>query len=362
VLKQTVLFPIHLKLGATMGEFAGWNMPLWYKGIHVEHNFVRENVGIFDVSHMGRLHVQGKDAKELLQRTTTVDIKKIRNLEMRIGFICSENGGIIDDVSVCGLYSHDFLVVTNAINREKDYEWLKRQGRNLEVKIEDISDATAMLAIQGPKTATLIKEQLDETLQDLKWFSARFIENDGTRILASRSGYTGEDGYELCIWYQCQEEVFRIWNNLVSMGIPPCGLGARDLLRLECGFLLYGLDEDESVSPVEINRVSLVDMNKENFIGKHAIEEKMKKGVDKLLVGLLMEDPGVPRHGYYVWKNDESIGRITSGNLSPTLKRGIALAYVEKSFAEEGTTLEVDIRGKRRAASVTLRPFMKRKK
>jgi len=362
VLKQTVLFPIHLKLGATMGEFAGWNMPLWYKGIHVEHNSVRENVGIFDVSHMGRLHVKGKNAEELLQRTTTVDIKKIRNLEMRIGFICSENGGIIDDVSICGFGNYDFLVVTNAINREKDYEWLKMQGRNLEVRIEDISDATAMLAVQGPKTAARIKEQFDETLQDLKWFSARFIENDGTRILASRSGYTGEDGYELCVWYESREEVFKTWNDLVSIGIPPCGLGARDLLRLECGFLLYGLDEDESVSPVETNRGGLVDMNKENFIGKHAIEEKMKKGVDKLLVGLLMEEPSVPRHGYYVWKDDELIGRVTSGNLSPTLKRGIALAYVDESFAKEGTTLEVDIRGKRRKAHVTLRPFVKRKK
>jgi aminomethyltransferase len=146
------------------------------------------------------------------------------------------------------------------------------------------------------------------------------------------------------------------------MGVPPCGLGARDLLRLECGFLLYGVDEDESVSPVEINRVDLVDMNKENFIGKHAIEERMKKGVDKLLVGLLMEEPSIPRHGYYVWKNDEPIGRVTSGNLSPTLKRGIALAYVEKNFAKEGTTLEVDIRGKKRKATVTLRPFIKREK
>jgi aminomethyltransferase len=145
------------------------------------------------------------------------------------------------------------------------------------------------------------------------------------------------------------------------MGILPCGLGARDLLRLECGFLLYGMDEDESVTPVEINKVSLVDMNKENFIGKHAIEMKIKKGVDELLVGLRMDEPGVPRHGYFVWKDNKLIGRITSGNLSPTVNRGIALAYVEKNFAKEGTVLQVDIRGKKRKAQVTFKPFVERK-
>ena len=362
MLKQTALYPIHLKLRATMGEFAGWNMPLWYKGIHVEHNSVRENVGIFDISHMGRLRVKGKNAEELLQRTTTVNIIEIRNLQMKIGFICSEKGGIIDDISVLRLDNYDFLVVSNAINREKDYDWLKRHGKNLEVTIEDVSDATAMLAIQGPKTVAYIKEQFDETLQGLKWFSAKFIEKNEARILASRSGYTGEDGYELYIWYQSREEVFKIWNDLINMGIPPCGLGARDLLRLECGFLLYGMDEDESVTPVETNKVSFVDMNKVSFIGKHVIEEKIKKGVDKLLVGLLMEEPGVPRHGYYVWKDNELIGRITSGNLSPTINRGIALAYIEKNFAKEGAMLHINIRGKKRKARVMFEPFVKRKK
>ncbi|MFQ5836626.1 MAG: glycine cleavage system aminomethyltransferase GcvT [Candidatus Bathyarchaeia archaeon] len=362
MLKKTVLYPIHLKLRATMGEFAGWNMPLWYKGIHVEHNSVRKNVGIFDISHMGRLRVTGKDAEELLQRTTTTNVMEIRNLEMKIGFICSEKGGIIDDIAVYRLGSDDFLVVTNAINREKDYDWLRRHGRNLGVTIKDISDATAMLAIQGPKTVAYLKKQFDETLQHLKWLSAKFIEKDETKILASRSGYTGEDGYELYVWYQSREEVFKIWTDLLNMGIPPCGLGARDLLRLECGFLLFGMDEDESVTPVEINRVGFVDMNKENFIGKRAIEEKIKKGVDKLLVGLLMEEPGVPRHGYYVWKDDELVGRITSGNLSPTINKGIALAYIEKSFAKEGTTLHVDIRGKKRKTRVTFEPFVKRNK
>ncbi|NIR86433.1 glycine cleavage system aminomethyltransferase GcvT, partial [Candidatus Bathyarchaeota archaeon] len=334
MLKRTILYPVHLKLGATMGEFAGWNMPLWYKGIHVEHNSVRENVGIFDISHMGRLRIKGKDAEKLLQRTTTVNIVETRNLEMKIGFICNENGGIIDDISIYRLNNDDFLLVTNAVNIEKDHNWLEKHGKNLEVKIEDISDATAMLAIQGPKTVAYIKDQFDEALQELKWFSAKFIEKNETRILASRSGYTGEDGYELYIWYRSREEAFKIWSDLVNTGISPCGLGARDLLRLECGFLLYGMDEDESVTPVETNKVGLVDLNKEDFIGKHAIEEKIKKGVDKLLVGLLMEEPGIPRNGYHVWKDDELIGQITSGNLSPTLKRGIALAHVEKGFAK----------------------------
>lgn len=362
MLKQTVLYPIHLKLGATLGEFAGWNTPLWYKGIHAEHKSVRENVGVFDISHMGRLRVKGKNAEELLQRATTVNIIEIRNLQMRVGFICSEDGGIIDDVSVFRLGDHDFLVVTNAINRKKDYDWLKRHGKSLKLAIEDISDATAMLAIQGPKTVAYIKDQFEESLQDLKWFSAKVIRKSGARIIASRSGYTGEDGYELYIWYQSHEEVFKIWNDLLSVGIPPCGLGARDLLRLECGFLLYGVDEDEGVTPVETNRLSIVDMNKEGFIGKHAIEEKIKKGVDKLLVGLLMEELGVPRHGYSVWKDDELVGQITSGNLSPTINRGIALAYIKKSFAKEGATLHVDIRGKKRKAHVMFEPFVKRKK
>ncbi len=219
-----------------------------------------------------------------------------------------------------------------------------------------------MLAIQGPKTVAYIEDQFDETLRGLKWFSAKFIEKNEAKILVSRSGYTGEDGYELYIWYQSREEIFKIWNDLVNMGIPPCGLGARDLLRLECGFLLYGIDENENVTPVETNRVGIVDMNKESFIGKCVIEEKIKTGVDKLLVGLLMEEPGVPRHGYFVWKDNKLIGRITSGNLSPTVNRGIALAYIKTSFAREDITLHVDIRGKKRKARVKFKPFVKRKK
>ncbi len=362
MLKQTVLYPLHLKFGATMGEFAGWDMPLWYKGIHVEHKYVRENVGIFDVSHMGRLSINGKDAEELLQRTTTANIMKMRNLKMKIGFICNEKGGIIDDISIYKFNNEDFLVVTNAINREKDYDWLKRHGKGLEVTINDLNDVTAMLAIQGQKTVTYLKKQFDEPLQDLKWFSVKFIEKNDARIFASRSGFTGEDGYELYIWYQSRERIFKIWNDLINEDIPPCGLGARDLLRLECGYLLYGMDQDESITPLETNRMSFVDMSNKNFIGKYAIEEKKKKGVNKLLVGLLMKERGVPRHGYSVWKDTKLIGRITSGNQSPTINKGIALAYIEKSFAKEGATLHVDIRGKKREVLVTFKPFVKRNK
>ena len=201
-----------------------------------------------------------------------------------------------------------------------------------------------------------------ETLRDLDWFFARFIEKNEVSILASRSGYTGEDGYELCIWYQHREEILKIWNDLVSRGIPPCGLGARDLLRLECGFLLYGVDEDDRVTPVEANKMNFVDLNKEDFIGKFAIEERIEKGANSLLIGLIMEEPGIPRHGYGVWKDGEFIGKITSGNLSPTMNRGIALAYIKKSFANKGTILQVNIRGKNRNAHVTFPPFIKRKK
>ncbi len=361
MLKNTVLYPLHLKLGATMGEFAGWNMPLWYKGILIEHNSVRKNVGVFDISHMGRLHVKGKDAEELLQRTTTIDITEIGNLEMKIGFICSENGGIIDDVSVYRFDNNDFVVVTNAINRERDYGWLKRHGKNLEVKLDDISDVTAMLSIQGPNSVDYIGDVFKETLKDLKWFFAEFIEKNETSILVSRSGYTGEDGYELCIWYQSQERILKIWNDLVNVGIPPCGLGARDLLRLECGFLLYGVDEDDNVTPVEANKMDFVDMNKKDFIGKSVIEKRREKGADSLLIGLIMEEPGVPRRGYDVWKDGEFVGKITSGNLSPTINRGVALAYVRRRFAEKGTILYVNIRGKKRKIHVTFPPFIKRK-
>lgn len=199
MLKQTVLCSIHLRPRATMGEFAGWNVLLWYKGINSEHNSVRKNVGIFDISHMGRLRVTGKDAEEFLQRTTTANVMKIRNLEMKVGFICSEKDGIIEDISVYRVGGDVFLVVTNALNREKNCDWLKRHEKSLGVTMKDESNATAMLAIQGPKTVAYLREQFDETLQHLKWLSAKFIEKDETRILASRSGYTGEDGHELYI-------------------------------------------------------------------------------------------------------------------------------------------------------------------
>jgi len=347
-----------------MTEFAGFEMPLWYKGIIPEHMAVRNAVGIFDVSHMGRVIIEGKDAEKFVNYIVTNDIKEADILGAKYTVMCNENGGIIDDAIVYKLAEDKFLQVFNAANREKDYNWLIKHSKNFEVKIIDLSDEIAMLAIQGPKAVELLNEISIEKLDNLRRFSCKWTEIEEVKVLAARTGYTGEDGFELYLWntpLENPKNAFKVWSKILEVGkkygIEACGLGARDSLRLEAGLCLYGNDIDEKTTPLEARLSFVVKFDKGDFIGRESLLKQKAEGVKRVRVGIKMIERGIPRKGYKVYINNELIGVVTSGGFSPLLKCGIAMAYIKKDFANVGEELYVNIRGKRVKGEIVKFPF-----
>ena len=363
-LKRTHFYSFHIGK-ARMGEFAGFEMPLWYEGIIPEHMAVRETVGVFDVSHMGRVAVEGPDAESFLNYVLTGDISSLRPGRSSYSLMCDERGGIIDDVVVLRRSSDAFLLVVNAANRSKDLRWLAEHAEGRDVAIKDLSDDVAMMAVQGPKAQDVIELLCDKPVSGLKWHSFTEAHISGTKVMVARMGYTGEDGFEIYIWdapVESPEKALRIWNTILEagrdFGIRPCGLGARDTLRLEAGYRLYGTDMDENTTPFEAGLSFAVDLGKEGFIGREALLKEAEKGPDKVLVCLKLVEKGVPRHGYKILRADgHEAGWVTSGTFSPLLKCGIAMAYVRPELSEPGTELLVDLRARRARAVVVKPPF-----
>lgn len=358
-LMRSPLYDVHVRSGAKMGEFSGWEAPLWYSSVKAEHNVVRQDAGLFDISHMTRIWIEGEGAADFLQRIVSVDVKKIKAGRMKYCLICNENGGIKDDVTLFSIDDKSFLLTCNAITRKKILEWLASHSSIYEVKLQDITEQVAMLALQGPKAARYLEKVAGESFQEMKWFSGRFAAIADIRVLVTRSGYTGEDGFEVFLWEKQRAKLDEAWNSFIKLGVVPCGLGARDALRLECTYPLYGMDENEDTVPVETRLMKAVDMEKGPFIGRDAIAEREKRGATRLLVGLRMVEPSIPRRGYKVYGSDgASVGEVTSGNISYTLGAGIALAYVEAGHASEKKALSIDVRGKNKLAEVTLKSFI----
>jgi aminomethyltransferase len=344
-------------------EFAGFTLPLWFKGITAESLAVRNAAGIFDVSHMGRAILTGKDSQKLLDHITTNDVASLQNQQGQYSLICNDTGGIEDDVLVFRLQDHEYLIVYNAGNRMKDYGWIINNSSGLEVEAEDVSDNVAMFAIQGPEARELVQKLSSDELLGLPRFGCSWTKLAGFKTLISRTGYTGEDGFEIFVWDSPvggPSNAQTVWNELLKTGrehgLEPCGLGARDLLRLEAGLCLYGADMDENTNPYEARLGFVVKLHKD-FIGKQTLQEAKEKGPSRIRIGMTTERRVIPRHGFSTFYQGNAVGTVSSGSLSPTLNTGIAMGYVKKEASQEGTLLDIQVRGRMEKAKVVKTPF-----
>jgi aminomethyltransferase len=355
-LRRTPLYEEHKSLGARLVDFAGWEMPVQYEGIKAEHIAVRNHAGLFDVSHMGEVVFWGPDAEEAVQRLVTRDVTRQETGQAGYSAVCYEDGGTVDDVIVYRR-PDDFLVVVNASNREKDLDHFRENTRHLDVEVADASDDWALLAVQGPEAAGILQGFTDADLSNLKPF--RFVEGEigGAKTIISRTGYTGEDGFEL---YLSPDDAPHVWRELLEAGATPAGLGARDTLRLEAGMCLYGNELDPETTPLEAGIGFAVHLDKEQeFIGQEALRREKAEGLGKKLVGFEVEGRGIARHDYPVRAGEENVGRVTSGTLSPTLGKAIGLALVSPGVEDR---FEVVIRDRPVEAHAVQLPFYKRGK
>ncbi|PLV57514.1 glycine cleavage system aminomethyltransferase GcvT [Thermotoga sp. SG1] len=354
-MNRTPLYERHIALGAKMVDFAGWTMPLYYSSIFEEVMAVRKSVGVFDVSHMGEIVVEGQETVDFVNFLVTNDFSSVPEGKAMYTVMCNEAGGIVDDLVVYKISREKAIMVVNAANIEKDYEWIKTHSKNFNVEVRNVSDETALVAFQGPKSQEALQRVVNVDLEGIGYYSFQWGRLDGESVLVSRTGYTGEDGFELMM---NAESAARIWDTLVEIAGAvdgkPAGLGARDVCRLEASYLLYGQDMDESTNPFEVGLSWVVKMNKD-FVGKEALLE-LKEKVERKLVALELSGRRIARKGYIVLKEGKEVGTITSGNFSPTLGKSIALALVSRCV-KTGDRLEVAFPGKNVEAHVVKKPF-----
>jgi aminomethyltransferase len=357
--KETPLVGKHRELGARLIEFAGWLMPIQYTGIVDEHKAVREAAGLFDVSHMGEIWFTGQGAVETANRLVTNDLESLKPGACLYSPMCNQKSGIVDDVIAYRVVD-DVLFVVNAANTAKDLEWVQaRCGEaGSRTRVEDRSMKTVQIALQGPKTEEVLNRAGLAELIPLGRNRHVEVSVAGTPILASRTGYTGEDGFE---FYHAWEAGAFLWETLfeagAGLGLKPIGLGARDTLRFEMGFCLYGNDIDETTSPLEAGLGWTVKLDKADFIGKDALVAEKAVGVRRKLVGIELLESGIPRKGYPITSGGEAIGHVTSGTFSPSLAKGLAMGYVSTQFSQAGTEVSVEVRGKALRARITKLPF-----
>jgi aminomethyltransferase len=355
-LKRTPLFSAHVKAGARMVPFGGWEMPVQYSGIVEEHRTVRAAVGCFDVSHMGEFEVEGPGALPALQRLTTNDVAALEIGQIQYSVLCHDHGGIVDDLTVYRLAADRYMITVNAGNIDKD--WTHVTTRGGDARWRNVSETTGLIAVQGPKAEALVGRLADLDVTRIGYY--RFAQGKvaGVTTLVSRTGYTGEDGFEL---YAPAVETERLWNALIEAGradgVAPIGLGARDTLRLEMRYALYGNDIDDTTNPLEAGLGWVVKPAKGEFLGRAAIERVRTAGPARKLVGIEMTERAVARHGYPVVKDGAPTGVVTSGSYGPSVDRYIAMAYVGTAHAAVGTELGVEIRGQVKSARVVKTPF-----
>ncbi|GKU81164.1 glycine cleavage system aminomethyltransferase GcvT [Niallia sp. NCCP-28] len=362
-LKRTPLFPFYKQYGGKTIDFGGWDLPVQFSSIKEEHEAVRTKAGLFDVSHMGEIEVKGKESLSFLQKMLTNDVSKIKNGGAQYAAMCYENGGTVDDLLTYKLADDHYLLVVNASNIEKDFNWLKEHAEG-EVELVDLSENFAQLALQGPLSGKVIQKiNPNINLSSIGYFQFQQKQNlAGKQVLLSRTGYTGEDGFEI---YCDSKDAGELWQEILAAGkedgVLPCGLGARDTLRFEATLALYGQELSASISPLEAGIGFAVKLNKEaDFIGKSALAAQKENGIARKLVGVEMIDRGIPRHGYKVYANGEVIGEVTTGTQSPTLKKNIGLVLLNIEYAKLDQEVEIEIRGKYVKAKVAATPFYKR--
>uniref|UniRef100_UPI0038B63CD5 glycine cleavage system aminomethyltransferase GcvT n=1 Tax=Thermotomaculum hydrothermale TaxID=981385 RepID=UPI0038B63CD5 len=363
VVKKTPLYDEHIKLGAKMVEFAGFNMPVQYKGVIEEHMTVRTKVGMFDVSHMGEFRVKGNQAFDFVQYLTTNDVAKLSIKQVQYSAFPTEKGTVVDDLLVYKVNDNEYLLVVNAANIEKDFAHLSKFVDKFDVSLTNESDDTAQMAIQGPKAEDTMFKIFGDVVREMKYYWFDYVEFEGETCLLSRTGYTGEDGFEI---YCKPELASKIWNKILDageeFGIEPCGLGARDTLRLEARMNLYGNDMDETTTVLEAGLGWICKLDKGDFLGRDVLLKQKEEGLKRKLYGFEMIDKGIPRHGYPVFHNGEEVGVVTSGSYAPYLKKNIGLAYLPIELAKAGNEIEIGIRKKRAKAITVKTPFYKRPK
>ncbi|TAF32792.1 MAG: glycine cleavage system aminomethyltransferase GcvT [Cytophagales bacterium] len=360
-LKTVALNHVHEALGAKMIPFAGYNMPVRYVSQIEEHHTVRRGVGVFDVSHMGEFLLEGSEALALIQAVTSNDAAKLVDGKVQYSCLPNETGGIVDDLLVYRMNEQKYLLVVNASNIDKDWAWIS-QKNTFGVKMTNISDDMSLLAVQGPKAAEALQSLTSVVLADMEYYSFKEGQMAGVDTIISATGYTGAGGFEL---YVRNEFAEKLWNAVFEAGKPydikPIGLAARDTLRLEMGFCLYGNDIDDSTSPLEAGLGWITKFTKD-FTNSAALLKQKESGVSEKLVGFEMIEKGIPRQGYELFDaNNQKIGRVTSGTQSPTMDKGIGMAYLQTSHSKVGTEVYVDIRGKKIKAIVAKLPFVSKK-
>ncbi|MFC4874755.1 glycine cleavage system aminomethyltransferase GcvT [Negadavirga shengliensis] len=360
-IKKVVLNDIHESLGAKMIPFAGFNMPVRYSSDIGEHKTVRENVGVFDVSHMGEFLIKGPKALDLIQKVSSNDASKLKKGQAQYSCLPNEKGGIVDDLLVYKLDEELYMLVVNASNIDKDWSWINRHN-NMGATVENISDQTSLFAVQGPNAAKAVQSLTPVDLEDLPFYHFKKGEFAGVRdVIISATGYTGAGGFEL---YVKNEDAIQVWNAIFEAGkdldIKPIGLGARDTLRLEMGYCLYGNDINEETSPIEAGLGWITKFTKD-FINHEYLKKQKENGVEKKLIGFILREKGIPR-AHYTIVNSEGlpIGDVTSGTLSPSMGIGIGLGYVKTEYAQPGTSIAISVRNKNLEASVEKLPLLKK--
>lgn len=360
--KRTALFDTHKSLGAKTIDFGGWDMPVQYESVLAEHKAVREACGLFDVSHMGEVRVSGPEAEKYLQFLTINDITKLTPGSGQYSSILRENGCMIDDLIIYRLKADEFFICVNASNATKDFQWFKEQSTKFNVKVTDESPLWSQIAVQGPtsvETLAAILSPADQAKAQAADYMTIFeVTLFGEKALAARTGYTGEKGFEL---YLPHTVAVKSWNGMLATkektGVRPIGLGARDTLRLEACYLLYGNDMDETVNPLEAGIAWAVKLDKGDFIGSQALKTAKAQGLKRKTVAFVLEDQGIPRHGMDIYSGEKKIGTVSSGSFLPTLNVSGGMALISSDYGQVGDTFEVDVRGKRKLAKVMKRPL-----
>lgn len=361
--KKTPLYNEHVSLGGKVVDYAGWFLPVQYEGLVAEHEAVRNAVGLFDVSHMGEITIKGKDALAFVDYLMTNDISKVVDNQIVYTFMCAPDGGVVDDLLVYRFHHDDFYLVVNASNTEKDYKWILEQKGSFDVEIENISDTVGEVAIQGPLAQKVLQKLTKTDLNEITFFTLnRSVDINGVECMVSRTGYTGEDGFEI---YTTNDGIVKVWKDLLEAGkeegIKPAGLGCRDTLRFEASLPLYGHEISQEITPLEGGFKYFVKLDKESdFIGKEELNKQWKDGLKRKLAGFEMIGRGIPREGYEIQKDGVKIGHVTTGYMSPTLKKNIGNALIAPEFTELGTEVDIMIRNKPVKAVIISKKFLKK--
>jgi aminomethyltransferase len=358
-LKTTPITPIHKELGGKLVPFAGWQMPIQFQGVIQEHQCVRDGVGIFDVSHMGEIEIQGPSAKSLIQKLMTNDIDSMQDNQALYTLMCFDNGGVVDDLLIHRFSEDHYFLCVNAANTDKDFEWILKNAGSYDASIRNTSLETAQFAVQGKNSEALLQKLCEASLSEIKYYHFKKTKIHNFESIIARTGYTGEDGFEVYIDTGHAETVYRaILDAGKDFNLQPIGLGARDTLRMEMGYALYGNEINAESKPLEAGLGWVIKLGKKDFIGKAELEKQKHAGNSRKLVGIRLMGRGVLRPHYRILKNGVPVGELTSGTFSPSLNTGIGLCYVSSEYAKPGTELEVEIRKLSVPAEVVKPPFL----